>query len=363
MSATDLRIPGPTPIPPAVMAAMQREMIPHRGSTFRAMFSELLGQLRRIHRTEGDVVVLPGTGSAGWEIAIVNTLSPGDKVLSFVTGDFGARFARVAEAFRLNVVRVDVEWGQAATPEVVRPALEEHPDARAVLYTYNETSTAVANPLASVARLVREHGALLLVDGVSAVAGLPLDMDNWGVDLILSGSQKAWMCPPGLVIVAVGPRVWEAYRRAEFPRFFWDLQTAVKQGAQGNTPTTAPLTMLYALKAACDMIEAEGVDAVYARHRRLGEMVRSGVQELGYRLFSNPEYASDTVTAAVPPEGVGAPDVIKAMRSEFGIEIAGGQAHIRDVIIRIGHMGWTHEPELARTLEALDRVTERLNRN
>ncbi|MBX6342098.1 MAG: alanine--glyoxylate aminotransferase family protein, partial [Thermomicrobiaceae bacterium] len=228
------------------------------------------------------------------------------------------------------------------------------------LYTYNETSTAVANPLREIAPLVRDHGALLLVDAVSAAAGLPIEMDAWGLDFVLSGSQKCWMCPPGLAIMAVGPRFWAASERAGFPRFFWDLERARKAAAKGDTPTTAPLTMIYALKAACDMIEEEGLENVYARHRRLADLVRRGVQEIGYRLFSDPRFASDTVTAAVPPEGVAAPDVIKRMRSDYGIEIAGGQAHIKDAIIRIGHMGWVHEPELERTLEALGAVTAAL---
>lgn len=360
MDATNLRIPGPTPLPPAVLRAMQRPMIPHRGEEFRAFFRGLLEQVRRVHGTEGDVVVLPGTGSAGWEAAIVNTLSPGDTVLSFVTGDFGERFARVAERFGLRVERIAVEWGQAATADVVRAGLERHPDARAVLYTYNETSTGVANPLAEIGPLVRQHGALLLVDGVSAVAGLPLEMDAWGVDLVLSGSQKAWMCPPGLVILAVGERVWEHYGAAGYPRFFWDLGTARDAAAKGDLPTTAPLTLLYALKAACDMIEAEGLAAVYARHRRLAERVRAGVETLGYRLFADRAHASDTVTAAVPPEGVAVRDVVARMRQEFGIEIADGQGPIKDRIIRIGHMGWVHEPEIERTLAALDAVTTSL---
>ncbi|MDI3339066.1 MAG: alanine--glyoxylate aminotransferase family protein [Sphaerobacter sp.] len=358
VEATNLRIPGPTPLPPAVRQAMQRAMIPHRGSAFRAFFRALREQVRRVHRTDGDVVILPGSGSAGWEAAIVNTLCPGDTVLAIVAGDFGERFARVAERFGLRVERVAVAWGQAATAEVVAPALERHPDARAVLYTYNETSTGVANPLAEIGPLVRAHGALLLVDGVSAVAALPLEMDAWGVDLILSGSQKAWMCPPGLVILALGPRVWEAYARASYPRFFWDLDAARRAAAEGNTPTTAPLTLLYALQAACDMLEAEGLEAVYARHRRLGALVRRGVQELGYRLFADPAYASDTVTAAVPPEGVAVRDVVERLRREFGIEIAAGQGPLKDAIIRVGHMGWVHEPELERTLAALAAVTK-----
>ncbi|HLI50967.1 MAG TPA: alanine--glyoxylate aminotransferase family protein [Thermomicrobiaceae bacterium] len=356
MAVTDLRIPGPTPVPPAVMRAMQREMIPHRGAAFRDFFGELLEQVKRVHGTSGDAIVLPGTGSAGWEASIVNTLSPGDTVVAFVTGDFGDRFARVAARFGLNVVRVETEWGQAATLDVVLPALEQNPAAKAVLYTYNETSTGVANPLIDIGPKVREHGALLIVDGVSAVAGLPLEMDDWGVDIVLSGSQKAWMCPPGLVILGIGDRVWDFVKESSYHRFFWDFEAAAKQAKAGNTPTTAPLTMLYALKAACDMIEAEGLDQVYARHERLGRNVRDGLESMGFRLLADPEYASPTVTAAFPPEGLAAPVLIKELRSRHGIDIAGGQAHLRESIIRIGHMGWTHEPEIERTLSAIEDV-------
>lgn len=360
MAVTDLRIPGPTPVPPAVMRAMQREMIPHRGAAFQEMYQELLAQLKRIHGTSGDVLVFPGSGSAGWEAAIVNTLSPGDTVLSFVTGDFGDRFAKVAQAFGMNVVRTDLEWGEAATADVVRPVLDAHPEAKAVLYTYSETSTAVANPVEDVGPMVRDHGALFLVDGVSAVAGLPLEMDAWGIDIILSGSQKAFMCPPGVAILGVGPRVWDFYEKATLPRFFWDFKAAKHYADTGFTPTTPPLTLLYGLKAACDMIEAEGLEALYARHARLGRLVRQGLTELGYRLVADPEYPSNTVTAAYPPEGIAAPDVIARMRADHGIEIAAGQGHIADKIIRIGHMGWTQEPELERTLEALGEVTRAL---
>lgn len=362
MDATNLRIPGPTPLPPAVLRAMQREMIPHRGPVFRSFFRHLLQQVQRIHQTEGDVVILPGSGSAGWEAAIVNTLSPGDTVLVFVTGDFGERWARVAERLRLNVVRVSVPWGQAATPEVVAPALEAHPTARAVLYTYNETATGVTNPLPAIAPLVRDHGALLLVDGVSAVGGIPVEMDAWGIDLILSGSQKAWMCPPGLVIMGIGPRVWEAYERADYPRFFWDLREARDAAKTGNTPTTAPLTLLYALQAACDILETEGLDSVYARHQHLAQVVRTGLEALDYRLYAAEGYRSNTVTAAIPPEGVAVPEVVKRLRTGFGIEIADGQGPIKDRVIRVGHMGWVHEPELERTLAALRVVTEALRR-
>lgn len=357
MRVTDLRIAGPTPIPPAVMQAMQRPMIYHRGATFRAFFKGLLRQLERVHRTEGSVLVLPGTGSAGWEIALVNTLSPGDRVLAVVAGDFGERWANVAARFGLRVERVEVPWGSATTADVVGRALEENPDVKAVLFTYNETSTGVANPLPEVGELVRQHGALLLVDGVSAVAGMPLEMDSWGVDLIFSGSQKAWMCPPGLVIVGVGPRAWAASERASFPRAFWDLREYRAHVKTGDLPSTAPLTLLYALQAACDLIEAEGLEQVFSRHRALAEIVRDGATRLGYQLFADPSYASPTVTALLPPAGLAADMVVRELRERHGIEVNGGQGRLRGKILRVGHMGWVHEPELLRLLAALEDVS------
>uniref|UniRef100_A0A831TCG1 Alanine--glyoxylate aminotransferase family protein n=1 Tax=Thermorudis peleae TaxID=1382356 RepID=A0A831TCG1_9BACT len=357
MRVTDLRIAGPTPMPPAVMQAMQRPMIYHRGATFRGFFKGLLKQLERVHQTEGSVLVLPGSGSAGWEIALVNTLSPGDRVLAVVAGDFGERWASVAARFGLQVERVEVPWGRAATAEIVGRVLAENPDVKAVLYTYNETSTGVANPLPEVGELVRQHGGLLLVDGVSAVAGMPLEMDSWGVDLIFSGSQKAWMCPPGLVIVGVGPRAWAASERAGFPRAFWDLREYREQARAGDMPSTAPLTLLYALQAACDLIEAEGLERVFARHRALAELVRAGASRLGYQLLADPAFASPTVTALLPPDGLEADTVVQELRARHGIEVNGGQGRLRGKILRVGHMGWVHEPELHRLLAALEAVS------
>ncbi len=216
---TNLRIPGPTPIPPQVMEAMQQPAVPHRGEKFATLFAELQEQLKRIHGTQHDVYVVAGTGSAGWEASIVNTLNPGDKVLALVNGNFGERYVTVAEAFGMDVVRLDVEWGKAIHAEDVRKALAANPDVRAVLLTQNETSTGVLNPVEEIGKIVREHGSLLFVDAVSGLAGAPLEMDAWNCDIVFSGSQKAFMCPPGLSIIAVGERVWKETDRASIPRF------------------------------------------------------------------------------------------------------------------------------------------------
>ncbi len=358
--AINFRLPGPTPLPPAVLAAMQREMIPHRGPAFRAMFSEILKSAKAVHRTDGDVLVWPGSGSAGWEAAIVNLLSPGDAVLATVSGAFGERFATVASKFGLDVRRLDVPWGQAVSVGALTVALEQHPEVKAVFITHNETSTAVTNPLQALARVVNDHGALTIVDAVSSAGALPMETDGWGLDFVISGSQKAWMCPPGLMIAAVGGKAWDAHERSRFPRFFWDITAARKSAASGMTPTTPPLTLMYAYHAALDLILDEGLERVWQRHHDLGALTRNGLTDLGLRLFADPAFASDTVTAFVPPDGVTANQVLDILREEHQVEAQSGQDHLSDKLVRIGHMGCAHEPELRAALDAVGKTMRAL---
>ncbi|MGH2613750.1 MAG: pyridoxal-phosphate-dependent aminotransferase family protein [Thermomicrobiales bacterium] len=353
--SVNFRLPGPTPLPPQVTAALSREMIPHRGPAFRTLYRETLQLARDAHRTDGDVLTWAATGSAGWEVAIVNLLSPGDPVLVAVNGNFGERFGRVAERFGLDVRRLDVPWGQPVLRASLRTALEEHADVKAVLLVHNETSTGVTNPLRDLAAVVRDHGALSIVDAVSAAGALPLEVDAWGIDFVMSGSQKAWMCPPGLLIAAVGSRAWRAYERSTFPRFFWDIGETRKMADQGMTPTTPPLSMLFAYHAALTMIAEEGLENVWSRHRELGELTRAGVRAAGLPLFAQPGYESDTVTAFHPPDGVAAGAMLAMLRERHGVEAQGGQAHLADRLIRVGHMGWVHEPEM---LDAIAAITD-----
>ncbi|HEY8448802.1 MAG TPA: alanine--glyoxylate aminotransferase family protein [Thermomicrobiales bacterium] len=356
----NFRLPGPTPLPPAVVEAMQREMIPHRGSAFRDLYRSILARAKEVHRTDGDVLLFPASGSAGWEVAISNLLAPGDAVLATIVGDFGERFARVASAFGLDVRRLERPWGSAITPDLLRAALNEHPDVKAVLLTHNETSTGITNPLPELAAIVREHGALVLVDAVSSAGGLPLLVDEWGLDFVLSGSQKAWMCPPGLLIVAVGPRAWEAAERGGFPRFFWDLRAAREAAANGMTPTTPPLSLLYAFDAALDLILSEGLEQVWRRHAELGERTRQGVRSLGLRLYGDEAYASNTVTAVAVPPGASAKEIVARMEKEHGVTVASGQAHAADAMVRIGHMGWVTAEDIDDCLNALGAVVRSL---
>lgn len=331
-------------------------MIPHRGPEFKALYTETLRLAREAHCTDSPVLLWPGSGSSGWESAIVNLLAPRDAVLSASCGEFGERFAKIGTRFGLDVRMVEAPWGQAITPQILRAGLDANPDVRAVFITHNETSTGIANPLKELAAVVRDHGALVIVDGVSGAGCLPMEVDAWGLDFVMSGSQKAWMTPPGLFIAAIGPRAWEASKRSGYPRFFWDIEAARKSAEDGVTPTTPPLTMVFAIHAALEMMIEEGMPNVWARHRRLGELTRRLVTEAGFDLFADPHYASDSVTAFLLPEGVSAKAYLKRMADAFNVVGQGGQGAFADSTIRLGHMGWVNELDMIEAVAAVRAV-------
>jgi aspartate aminotransferase-like enzyme len=353
----NFRLPGPTPLPPTVRAALSRPAIHHRGPLLKSIMARLTDRLKQVHRTSGDVLIWPGSGSAGWEIAITNMLSPGDSVIVTTCGDFGDRLAKVAERFALDVHRLAKPWGQAVLPEDLTEALATVPNCRAVLLTHNETSTGVTNPLRELAAIARKAGALTIVDAVSSAAVLPLKMDQWDLDFVLSGSQKAWMCPPGLVFCAIGPRAWDAYARSSYYRFFWDIRDAAEMAAKNMTVTTPPLNLLFALDAGLDLMMAEGLDRVWKRHAEIARYTRSRVTEMGLDLFADPEYTSDSLTAIRVPEGTTASALVDRILSEHNVMLQIGQGSMAEKIIRIGHMGWVTQDDVAVALDALEAVT------
>jgi aspartate aminotransferase-like enzyme len=357
---TNFRLPGPTAIPQQILDAMGKAMIPHRGPKALDLYASIVKRTKEVHQTEADVALWPASGSAGWEIAIANLLSPGDAVLSAQSGAFGERFAYVANRFGLDVRTVVRPWGQAITPEILTQALHAHPDVKAVFLTHNETSTGLTNPLPELAKVVRDHGALVLVDAVSSAAGIPLKVDEWGLDFVLSGSQKAWMCPPGLVIAAVSGRALDAARSSGFPTFFWDLKETVEAARKGMTPTTPPLSTLYAFDVALDMILDEGLENVWARHELLGKQTRAGIEEIGLELFADPAYASGTVTAVKAPTGVSAKKFTEHLEAKYDLIVGGGQGDYADQIFRIGHMGWCHPADIDGALASIEATVKDL---
>ena len=353
----NLRIPGPTPIPPAVAEAMARPMINHRGPEFAAMVARITPQLQHFFQTSQPVLGYPSSGSGAMEAAIVNSFSPGDAVLSVTCGAFGNRLAKIAEAFGLRVTRHEVEWGRAADPMVVAQAVAAIPDLRGVLLTHNETSTGVTNDIQALAQTTRgvSGDALILVDAVSSLGCVDLRMDEWDLDVVFTGSQKGWMVPPGLAMIAASERAWAATERATLPRFYWDFRMTRKSLEKGQTPYTPPVSIYYGLDVSLPMMRAEGREAIFARHAAAGALVRGRAQAMGLDLFADPAFASNTVTAIRLPDGIDAKALTKALREDEDVVIAGGQERLEGKIIRIGHLGYFAEADLAACMDALER--------
>jgi aspartate aminotransferase-like enzyme len=340
----NLRIPGPTPLPPSVRDVGSRQMINHRGPEFAALLARVVGGMKPFFGTSGDPVILSAAGTGGLEAAIVNTLSPGDRVLGVSIGSFGDRFAKIASVYGAEVTRLDVEWGRAAESAALRDALAQARGAtpyHAVLLTHNETSTGVINPIRDLAATVREASpdTLILVDSVSALGAVPFEMDAWGVDVVVTGSQKAWMAAPGLAMVAASERGWQAMATARMPRFYLDLRRHRDAQADGQTPYTPALAVLYQVDEGLRLLHQEGADAAFARHEQCAAATRNGLAALGFELFADPGHASPTVTCARVPAGMDWKAVNADVR-ERGVVLAGGQGKLSGQVFRVGHLGW-----------------------
>jgi len=287
----------------------------------------------------------------------VNTLSPGDRVLGVSIGSFGDRFAKIAGIYGADVTKVDVEWGQAADPAAVRDALAANPGYRAVLLTHNETSTGVMNPIAELAAAIRETSpdTLILVDSVSGLGAVPFEMDAWGVDVVVTGSQKAWMAAPGLAMIAASDRGWEATETARMPRFYLDIRTHRQSAAAGETPFTPAIAVVYQVDEGIRLMQAEGKDGIFARHEACAAASRAGLEALGFELFADPPHASKTVTAAKLPDGHEWKPFNTAIKSH-GVVLAGGQGKLAGKIFRLGHLGSVTVDEILGVIAVLERV-------
>ncbi len=350
-----LMIPGPTAVPQSILLAGARPMINHRGPEFKAALDDCTEGLKRVFQTSHEMYILTASGTGGLEAAIVNTLSPGDLVLSVSIGVFGDRFADIADTYGARVEKLDFEMGEAADPEQIRQRLTQDTakDIKAVLVTQNETSTGVTNDLATIGPIVKEHGALLLVDGISSLVAMDCQMDGWHIDLLVAGSQKAFMIPPGLCFVAANDRVMAATEQARMPRFYFDLGKAKSYLEQGQTPWTPAVPQVFQLQAALKLLEREGLQACFARHARLASATRAGVKALGLRLLADETHASNAVTAVRRPEGLSVAELRKLMREKYRVVLAGGQRSLKDEIFRIGHLGYVGEADIIATLALL----------
>jgi aspartate aminotransferase-like enzyme len=348
-----LRIPGPTPCPPEVLEAMSRQMIDHRGPEFVKIMQRVTDKLKQAFVTKNDLLVLTGSGTGGLEAAIVNTLSPGDKVLAVSIGVFGDRFAKIAQAYGARVIPLNFEWGKAAEPEAIRDALKRQPDVKAVMITHNETSTGVTNDIAAISPIVKDAGKLFIVDSISGIGSIKCPVDDWGIDVVISGSQKGWMVPPGLTMLAVSPNAWKAYAEAKMPRFYWDFTQAKKYLERGQTPWTPAVSIIFALDVALDMLLKQGMDNIIANHARVGNAARTGVKSIGLSLFADEKHASNTVTSVTGPEGLDIKELRRILREENKIVLGGGQQKLDGKIFRIGHLGWVTEKDIKEVVDAI----------
>ena len=352
----NLRIPGPIPVPDDILEDMSRPMINHRGPEYKDLLLSTTERLKRVFETEGDVWIITGSGTAAMEAAVVNTLSPGDKMINATIGVFGNRFTDIAAAFGADVITLDFPFGEAIDLDVLRSCLDDNPDVKAVTVTHNETSTGVTNDLQAVADVVKgEYDKLILVDGISSVASIPMSADAWDLDVVATASQKGWMLPPGFAFLSFNVRAWAAHAESTMPKFYLDVAQYKKYYEIGQPPYTPAVSVMFALDTALDQLLSEGMGSVFERHAAIGQFTRDGVKSLGLRLFPRDErYASNTVTAVTIPDGVDATALVGKLRTDHDVIISGGQASLAGKIFRVGHMGRTTESDIQNTLDAIE---------
>jgi aspartate aminotransferase-like enzyme len=357
-----LMIPGPTPVPETVLLAMSRHPIGHRSADFQKIVERTTAQLKWLHQTSGDVLALTGSGTAAMEAGIINVLSKGDRVLCGDNGKFGERWVKVAKAYGLDVQVIKADWGQPLDPEAFRAALEADSAKaiRAVILTHSETSTGVINDLQTIAGHVRAHGtALTIADCVTSLGATNVPMDAWGLDVVGSGSQKGYMMPPGLAFVAMSDKAWTAYERSDLPKFYLDLGKYRKSAAADSNPFTPAINLYFALEASLDIMQAEGLEAIFARHDRHRRATQAAMKAIGLPLYAAEGHGSPAITA-VAPEGIDAEALRKKVKDRFDILLAGGQDHLKGKVFRIGHLGFVCDRDVITAVAAIEATLQEL---
>jgi aspartate aminotransferase-like enzyme len=349
--------PGPTPVPPQVLATLAEPIVHHRSPDFRPIYERCLGRLREVCRTQQDVLLFTASGTGAFESAVANLVSPGESHLVVSAGNFGERWVSLTTAYGADVDHLRYAWGETPEPDDVRARLRER-ESKAVWVVQSETSTGVVADVQALAAAAKESGALVVVDAVSSLGAVPCETDAWGLDAVVSGSQKALMTPPGLGLCAVSEAAYGA--TGSSPRFYFDWERTRKAQAKLDAAFTPPVSLVAALDVALGLLLEEGLDAAFERHIRLGRAARAGAKAMGLELFSPDEDRSAVVTAVRSPEGIDAGDIVKALRDRFGMTIAGGQGELQGKIFRLGHIGWFDVFDIMTMLGAVELVLSEL---
>ncbi len=345
--------PGPTPVPEEVLLEMARPMMHHRTTQFSAIFAECANGMKKLFKTEQPVISLASSGTGAMESAITNIFSPGDTVLAINGGKFGERWGKIAAAYGLNVEWIKVEWGQAVAVSAVEEALQANPKIAAVLTQGSETSTTTAHPIKELAQLTAGTDRLLIVDGITSVGVVEMPMDEWGIDVLITGSQKALMLPPGLGFIALSEKAWKRSEGCTIPHFYFDLAKERDNLAKDTSAYTPAVSLMIGLRKVLEMLWDEGLDNVYKRHETLANAARAGTAAIGLKPLA-PESPANSATGVYVPEGVDGAKLVKDLRENYGVTFAGGQDHLKGKIVRVAHLGYFDSFDMVVAMSAIE---------
>jgi len=354
-----LLTPGPTPLPPQVCEAMARPIIHHRTPQFQAILKEASEGLKYVFQTQNDVFILASSGTGAMEAAVVNILSPGDTVIAVEGGKFGERWTEICQSYGINAEVINVEWGRAVEPKEIEKKLKANPKIKAVFVTLCETSTGVATDIEAIGRVVKETEALLVVDAISGLGAIPMAFDAWFCDMVVSGSQKGLMLPPGLGFISISPKAFKLMESSKCPKYYFDLKEAKKALDKNDTPFTPAISLVIALNEALKMMKQDGLENIFLRHKKMAEATRQAMKALGLELFA-PTASSDVVTAVKVPLGIDGEKLVKTMRDTYGVTIAGGQSELKGKVFRIAHMGFIEEFDIILGISCLEKVLKQM---
>ncbi|MDM5334183.1 alanine--glyoxylate aminotransferase family protein [Ureibacillus composti] len=351
-----LRHPGPTPIPKKVQLAMAQDMISHRTEEFVRLYQETIQRVKPIFGTKQDILLLPSGGTAALEAAAVNTVSSGEEVVVITVGAFGDYFVSICEKYGFIVHKLEKKWGEACTEEDLIEFLKPLSNIKVVFATYNETSTGILNPIDKLANVVRTYtNALFVVDGVSCIGGAPAEMDEWGIDILVTGSQKAMMLPPGLSLLSVSERAWKVIETNRTPAYYLNLLSYREWATKGMTPNTPTISLIMGLSAVCDLIDEEGgFSKTVERHQLMKNMVREAMKALSIGLLTSDEYASPTITAIRTPEGLELSAFLPHLKKKYHLDFAGGLGHLQGNVFRFGHMGYCFPSDILQAVSLIE---------
>lgn len=354
--------PGPTPVPPEVLLSQARPIIHHRTPEYTKIFVECLEGLKYIFETKNDVLIYACSGTGVMESAVANLFSAGDKVIVTANGKFGDRFIKISQTYGLDVVTLEYDWDKVVSPEDIKITLDENPDTKGVFVTQSETSTGVLNDVKAIGQIVKDTDAVFVVDSITGIGAVETKTDEWNLDVVMTGSQKGLMLPPGLAAVSVSEKAWKMAESSTLPKFYfsWAKAKAALDKKEPQNAFTPAVSLIVGLAESLKMMREEGIENIIKRHAHLAEAVRAGVEAIGLKLFAPPEGRGNAVTPVVVPEGVDGKAIPKLMSSKYGVTITGGQDHLAGKIFRLGHLGYYDKFDITTTLSALEMVLKEL---